>query len=128
MKIEHFAINVSEPTAMAAWYVKHCKLRIAHHLPEPCQTHFLADQESSVLEIYHNPNASIPDYSSMDPLVLHLAFTSDDPRADSKRLMEAGASFCSEMTLPDNTHLIMLRDPWGVAIQLCKRPTPLLKK
>jgi len=30
------------------------------------------------------------------------------------------------MTRDDGTRLIMLRDPWGLALQLCKRATPLL--
>ena len=127
MKIEHVAFNVADPVAMADWYIKHCGLRIVRHIPQPVQTHFLADSESSVLEIYCNPPDNIPDYRNMNPLLFHLALTSPDPVTDSKRLIAAGATFVDEVKPPDGSHLIMLRDPWGVALQLCKRAAPLVK-
>lgn len=125
MKIEHFAINVNDPVGVAAWYVKHFGLRIVRHIPEPAQTHFLADSEATVLEIYKNPPDEVPDYAAMNPLQLHLAFTSSDPLADSQRLVVNGASLVDELHLPDGSLLVMLRDPWGLAIQLCKRQTPI---
>ena len=126
MKIEHVAFNVADPVAVAEWYCKHCGLRIVRHIPQPAQTHFLADSDSTVLEIYCNPPDQVPDYRKMDPLLFHLALASSDPVADSKRLMAAGATFVDEVKLPDGSHLMMLRDPWGVALQLCKRGRPLL--
>ena len=36
------------------------------------------------------------------------------------------ARFVDEMKRDDGTRLLMLRDPWGLALQLCKRPEPLL--
>ena len=127
MKIEHVALNVADPVAMADWYGKYCGLQVVRHIPQPAQTHFLADSDSSVLEIYCNPPGSIPDYRNMNPLQFHLALASPDPVADSKRLIAAGATFVDEVKLPDGSHLIMLRDPWGVALQLCKRAAPLVK-
>jgi hypothetical protein len=62
----------------------------------------------------------------MNPLIFHLSLSSADPVADSRRLITAGASFVDEIQMPDGSHLIMLRDPWGVALQLCKRKAPLL--
>lgn len=126
MKIEHIAFNVSDPVAMAAWYGAHFELRIARHIPQPTQTHFLVDSDSTILELYCNPPENVPDYQAMDPLQLHLAFVSADPIADSARLTADGATWVSEVHLPDGSHLIMLRDPWGLALQLCKRVTPLL--
>lgn len=43
MKIEHFAINVSEPVPMAAWYGEHLATEIKVNLDDPAQTHFLID-------------------------------------------------------------------------------------
>lgn len=126
MRIEHMALNVSDPVGMAAWYCKHLGMRIARHVPGPAQAHFLADSGETILEIYCNPPESVPDYRSMDPLQCHLAFVSTDPAADSKRLQAAGAGLVSENRLDDGTHLVMLRDPWGLALQLCKRPKTLL--
>ncbi len=74
MKIEHFAFSVADPVAVAAWYCKHLALKVVRHLPHSSQTHFLADEDSTILEIYRAPSAEVPDYRSMDSLVLHLAF------------------------------------------------------
>jgi glyoxylase I family protein len=126
MKVEHIAFNAADPVAVAAWYCQHCGLRIVRHIPQPSQTHFLADSGSTVLEIYCNPPDKVPDYRNMDPLLFHLALASSDPVADSKRLVSAGAVFVSELRMDDGSHLVMLRDPWGVALQLCKRAKQLL--
>lgn len=126
MKIEHFALNVADPVAMAEWYCEYCGLRVVRHIPQPVQTHFLADSDATVLEIYYNPRAKVPDYRSMDPLLFHLAMASSEPIADAKRLMLAGASFIEEVNSQDGSHLLMLRDPWGTALQLCKRAKNLL--
>lgn len=126
MKIEHIAFNVADPVAVADWYCQHCGLRIVRHISQPAQTHFLADDNATVLEIYCNPPDKIPDYRRMNPLQFHLALASTDPDADSSRLVVAGATFVEEIHLPDGSHLVMLRDPWGVALQLCRRARPLL--
>ena len=125
MKIEHIAFNVADPVAMADWYCRHCGLRVVRHIPPPAQTHFLADSDSTVLEIYCNPPDNVPDYRKMDPLLFHLALTSSNPTADTERLVAAGATFVSEIRPDSGSHLVMLRDPWGVALQLCKRSTEL---
>lgn len=121
MKLEHTACNVADPVAMAAWYGQHLGLKIVRHIPQAGQTHFLSDGAGSIIEIYCNPPEAVPDYASMNPLILHLAFVSTDPIADQARLTAAGATFHSEVKAPDGTHLIMMRDPWGLALQLCKR-------
>jgi catechol 2,3-dioxygenase-like lactoylglutathione lyase family enzyme len=126
MKLEHLAFNVADSVAVAAWYGEHCGLRVVRHAPERFQTHFLADSGSTVIEIYCNPPDKVPDYRSMDPLIFHLAIKSTDAIGDSKRLAEAGAAFVNETHLEDGSHLIMMRDPWGLALQICQRTTPLL--
>lgn len=129
MKIEHIAFNVANPVAVAAWYVTHLGLRITRHVEGPAQTHFLADDAGeSVIEIYNNPPDQVPDYAAMNPLLFHLAFVSESPSDDSARLIAAGATLVDELNLPDGSHLMMLRDPWGVALQLCKRATPLVSR
>ena len=126
MKIEHLAFNVADPVAIAAWYCEHCGLRVVRHTPERAQTHFLADSGSTVVEIYCNPPDQVPDYASADPLVFHLAFQSADALADSQRLVAAGATLVTEVRPENGSHLIMLRDPWGLALQICQRATPLI--
>lgn len=126
MKLEHIAFNVADPIAVAAWYGKHCGLRIVRHIPKPYQTHFLADDGSTIIEIYCNPMAEVPNYWTMDPLVFHLALTSANAVADTERLVDAGATIMDESYFPDGSNLVMLRDPWGLALQLCHRAKPLL--
>lgn len=79
-----------------------------------------------MLEIYNNPADQVPPYAEMNPLLIHLAFVSTNPAADKENLLAAGASFIEEVFLEDGSHLVMMRDPWGLAIQLCKRGTPMI--
>ncbi|MEL6254806.1 MAG: VOC family protein [Bacteroidota bacterium] len=129
MKIEHVAINVKNPPEMAAWYVKHLGLKVVSKKEMAPFTHFLADDSGRVMiEFYNNPPDQVPDYANMDPLLLHFAFVSEDTQSDKDRLIEAGASFYAEVNPDKNSSLLMLRDPWGLAIQLCKRSKPLLEE
>ena len=129
MRIEHLAIQVQDPVAVAKWYADHLGMRVVRAGSAPTYTHFLADEGDHVLvEIYNNPAATIPDYRSMDPLLLHLAFASDDDmQAQRARLLAAGATAAGDIsTTPAGDQLAMLRDPWGFAIQLAKRRQPML--
>lgn len=122
MKIEHFALNVANPAAMAGWYCKNLGFVIARKLEAAPFTHFLRDPATGVmLEVYNNPPDQVPDYAATDPLQLHIAFASDDLEAERDALLAAGATPVSDQTLADGTRLAMLRDPWGLSIQLCQR-------
>ena len=128
LNVEHVACNVTDPVAMAAWYVEHLGMRIVRRIPTPPYIHFLADASGrTVIEIYTNPTADpVPDYAAMHPMRFHLAFAAPDPDAARAALVAAGATFVDEQTLADGSRLLMLRDPWGLPLQLCKRTTPLL--
>lgn len=127
MKIEHVALNVSEPLAMADWYEKNLGLVPVKKMEESPYMIFLADDSGKIMiEIYQNPKADVLGFATQDPLMLHLAFVSADPSQDAERLIGEGASLVSDDTLPDGTQLIMLRDPWGLALQLVKRAKTLL--
>ena len=127
LRLEHVALHVADPRATADWYVTHLGMRVVRQVDGPPHTRFLADAAgASVVEIYVNEAAPIPDYRAMDPLVLHLAFASADPDADGAALVAAGATAVSDSRLPDGSRLLMLRDPWGLALQLCARAIPLL--
>jgi glyoxylase I family protein len=129
LRLEHVALNVADPAAMAGWYVAHLGMRVVRQVEGPPHTRFLADAGgTSVVEIYRNAEARLPDYAVMDPLELHLAFDSRDPDADRDALVLAGATALSDARLPDGSRLLMLRDPWGLALQLCARATPLLEQ
>ncbi|MGV3538727.1 MAG: VOC family protein [Rufibacter sp.] len=129
MKLEHFALNVEDPSAMAQWYVQHVGMRIVRQMKHAPFTTFMADDSGRILiEIYLNPADQVPAYRTMDPLLVHLAFVSDNPKEDQERLCAAGATFVSQQFLEDGSHLVMLRDPWGLALQLCKRGKAMLAR
>ena len=127
MEFEHFGLNVPDAKAMADWYVKYCNMKIVRALPKANQTHFLADEKGRVMmEIYTNPASAIPDHSTEHPLRFHFAFAVSEPAALKEKLVLAGASVVEELRLDDGSHLIMMRDPWGVPLQLCKRGNPMV--
>jgi glyoxylase I family protein len=128
MDIEHVALNVPDPVAMAAWYVEHLHMRVLRRLEQAPLTHFIADQSGRVvLELYHHTRAAVPDYASFDPLVLHIAFRVDDVTAERQRLIAAGARPAGEVvTTEAGDVMTFLHDPWGVAVQLVKRQRPLI--
>lgn len=128
MKIEHFAYQVADPFAVANWYTLNIGFEIKRSAKSPVPVCFLADSTGDVMiEIYNNPVVVTPDYASMDPLILHLAFVCNEVPEKVKELVDAGATLLSgPETTPSGDTLAMLRDPWGLAIQLCKRAEPML--
>lgn len=128
MRIEHVALNVSDALSMARWYCEHLGMTVKRKQMESPWAHFLADSAgASMLELYQNPAAPVPDYASTDPLVLHIAFVSGDVHSDAERLVGAGATRVGDpLEAPNGDVLIMLRDPWGVPVQLVHRANPML--
>ena len=128
MNIEHVALNVADPVALAAWYVKHLGMKIVRQVDEGPLTRFIADASGrTVLEVYRQ-KAPVPDYAAQDPMVLHVAFVAPDIRGSRDRLIAAGATIAKDIhTTADGDEMAFLRDPWGVVIQLVKRARPLLQ-
>jgi glyoxylase I family protein len=128
MRLEHIAINVEDPVAMAKWYRRNLGMKIIRSGPAPGNARFISDTEENVLlEIYNNPPDEVPDYASMNPLLFHIAFMVDDVREICRKLVSAGAVIDNDITkTPDGDEFAVLRDPWGVAIQLVKRAEPML--
>ncbi len=126
MVFEHFALNVPDARAHARWYVDHLGFRVVREKSDAPFTHFLGDDTGRVIvELYSNPSAPILPFAQLLPLCFHVAVIAADARAERSRLETAGATFFSEDSFPDGTRLIMLRDPWGVSLQLCQRAQPL---
>ncbi|AOS44478.1 Glyoxalase-like domain protein [Lacunisphaera limnophila] len=125
MRFEHFALNVPDVRAAAAWYGAHLGLVVVRARTEAPYTHFLADDSGRVfLEIYSNPADPLPDYTLQHPLRVHFAFAVTDAQAEQRRLEQAGARLVVAEESADGSRLIMLRDPWGVPVQLCQRAVP----
>jgi glyoxylase I family protein len=127
MKLEHMALLVADPVAVADWYVEHLGMRIVRRGEAPGHARFLADaQGASVLELYGG-TLPVPEYGTMDPLLLHVAFASVDVSADRGRLLAAGATPAGEVVRTEaGDTFAMLRDPWGLALQLACRTRPLV--
>jgi uncharacterized glyoxalase superfamily protein PhnB len=128
MKIEHFAYQAQDPVAVAEWYVANLGCVVKRASGPPGHARFLSDSAGVVMvEIYNHPRLTTPDYRSMDALLLHLAVTSSDPAGDRDRLVAAGATVEEDFTTsPAGDELVMLRDPWGFAVQLVRRAQPMI--
>jgi len=125
MKFEHLGINVPDSRAQARWLVENLGFTVVRSTETVPYLHFLADETGRVvLEIYTNPAGPIPDYATQPPLVLHFALVTTDAAAEGARLIYAGATAISDTTLPDGTRFVMVRDPWGLPLQLCQRAKP----
>lgn len=129
VRLEHVAINVEDPVSMAKWYGKNLGMKLVRKGPPPINMHFISDAGGNMmLEIYYNPPDAVPDYTSMDPLLLHISFMVDDVKGIREKLIAAGATAVGEVTITSSgDELAMLRDPWGVAIQFVKRTKPMLQ-
>jgi glyoxylase I family protein len=126
MRLEHFALQVPEPVAMADWYVKHLGATVARAGGAPQHGRFLM-VGGTMFEIYNNPAVPIPDYASIPVMQLHLAFVSENLRTDRDRLVKAGARLIEDVsTTPAGDEIMMLRDPWNLPIQFVKRKEPML--
>jgi len=128
VKLEHVALLVADPPAMARWYAGHLGMKVVKRSDEaPGFARFLADAEGvSVLETYASDVHPVPDYRAMDPALLHVAFTTGEIEGTRDRLIAAGATPVGEITQNDaGDRFAMLRDPWGLALQLADRARPL---
>jgi catechol 2,3-dioxygenase-like lactoylglutathione lyase family enzyme len=128
MKIEHTAYQVADPVSVARWYVTHLGMTVKRAQTEPPFVHFLADDGNAVMvELYNNDKVAVPDYRTLHPLVFHLAFTTADVAAARNRLLAAGATAEGEVSVtPGGDELAMLRDPWGLPLQLVSRRVPMI--
>lgn len=127
MNVEHIAFAVEDSVAMAEWYCQNLGMKVTRQGGPPIYMTFVADEAGTTMfELYVQPDVETPDYASMDPLILHLAFSADDIEGTRDRLIEAGATLAQAPFQTDaGDTLCMLRDPWGLALQLVRRKGPM---
>lgn len=126
MNLEHVAINVPDPGAMAQWWSERFDMKIVLASTEAPFIHFISDGNGSMLELYCNQDAPIPNYSDIEPQTMHIAFVVDDIEGERKRLIGEGADPVGEIAPMGTNLLAFFRDPWGVPFQLVKRQSPLV--
>jgi len=125
MIFEHFALNVPDARRQAQWWIDHVGFRVVWRLEEAPFTHFLGDESGRVvMELYSTPTVPYWPQADLPAGSFHVAVVAADARCERQRLVEAGAVLQSENVFPDGTCLVMLRDPWGVSLQLCQRAKP----
>ncbi|MFC4221347.1 VOC family protein [Flagellimonas marina] len=125
MIFEHFAVNVENLGLVVDWYMTHMGLNPRVSDWKPPFVTFLEDSTGRVvLEFYQRTDAPVTDFSKENSLSFHVAFVSENAENDKKRLVESGATFELEVQLEDGSHIVMLRDPWGMPLQLCQRANP----
>jgi catechol 2,3-dioxygenase-like lactoylglutathione lyase family enzyme len=125
---EHVAFNVKNPADVAKWYCDHVGLKIVRKSPPPGNTHFIGDAGGNMMfELYNNPDVPVLDFASISHMAMHLAFMVDDVKAVRDSLIASGAKLVEDITItPAGDQVLMLRDPWGLAIQFVKRNSPML--
>ncbi|NLW50594.1 MAG: VOC family protein [Candidatus Brocadiaceae bacterium] len=123
MKIEHMGFIVQAPIDMGAWYAEHLGFRIVVRNGDNDQgSTWLADDAGALLiELGATPTTPPVDFASLAPLQVHLAVASEDAEEDSRRLQAAGAAFVERCASAPGDTILLLRDPWGMAIQLVQR-------
>ena len=128
MNLEHIGFNVHKPVEQAEWFCKNLGMTVARKFGPPQHGHFLADARGQMmLEFYFNSKVPVPDYAAIPPMAFHVAFQVDDVAAVRERLLQAGAKSESEvLTNDDGDNIALLRDPWGLTVQLIKRAKKML--
>lgn len=129
MKIEHLALNVKDPIGLVKWYCDNLGFSIVKGMDVPPFAHFIVDSSKHMLlEIFYLDDKEVTDFSSVDSASLHLGFSVEDIEVEYKELISAGAVVISEISLTESGDKIaMLRDPWGMPLQLLKRKTVMIE-
>ena len=125
MQIEHLGMNIKDAQAMVAWYREHLEMPIHVERTDPIYVAFFGEAPS-LLEVYDNPEHPYLKMEGNTPLTFHIAFFSQDLSKDRERLVKAGARHIDGEPDEEGYGLVMLQCPWGLAIQLCHRKTPLM--
>lgn len=127
MIFEHFALNVNNPIEIAEWYSKNLEMKIVRKIDKAPFTRFLADKTGRVVfEVYNNSKAEIINLKPKHSLEFHLAFMVKNAEEVKNNLIQAGAVFEEDLILNDGSHLVMLRDPFGMPLQICERGVPMM--
>ncbi|MCZ6634610.1 MAG: VOC family protein [bacterium] len=126
MNVEHIAFVVEDPNAVADWYCQNMGMRVVRKGGPPTYMTFLADEDGGTMFEIYAQDVELPDYGAIDPLILHFAYYAEDVEGTRDKLVAASATVVQEPFETDaGDTLCMLRDPWGLAVQLVHRKEPM---
>ncbi len=121
---EHVALNVPDRERAEKWYAENLGLTVARSVPGGAC--FLADPTGRVVfELYANPAHASLDFGPLHPLTFHVAFVVSNLSQEAARLSAAGARVVEELKTVNGDTMIMMRDPFGMGLQLMKRKDPM---
>jgi uncharacterized glyoxalase superfamily protein PhnB len=125
---EHFALNVAAPLAMVQWYTRNLQMKVKRQGGPPTHTTFIADVTGHImLELFCNTNFPMLNLRQLHPMTLHLAIMTDDIAGTKRALLEVGAVVAEDIArIPTGDKVLMMRDPWGFALQFVQRSLPML--
>jgi catechol 2,3-dioxygenase-like lactoylglutathione lyase family enzyme len=129
MRPEHVALNVPDPLAMVEWYKRNLNMTVKRAGGPPTHTTFFADVSGNILlELFSNTDFPMLELGRLHPMSLHLAFMTDDIESTKRAMGAAGATLEEDVTkIPTGDLMLMMRDPWGFALQFAQRSSPMLK-
>jgi glyoxylase I family protein len=121
---EHLALNVRDQKAVEEFYATHLGFTVVRRYPAGAS--FLADSTGRmVFELYSRDDVPYFDGEGTHSLTVHIAYECEDVEGTAKALSSAGATEDIPLaTSPDGDVIIMLRDPFGITIQLIDRADP----
>lgn len=124
MVIEHVGFTVSNPLEIAKWYEKNlgCIIQFQGGNEDSGMVFISDSDRTSMLELIKSKGVKPTGEIITNSAQFHVAFKSENPENDRKKLEDAGAVFVGEAPVKQGGDvLFMLKDPWGNMIQLAKR-------
>ena len=128
MRIEHLGISISAPIDMGNWYSRHLGFEVIRRGGNNQDgVSFIVDESGkTILELFKLPDVPALDVKNFNPIQLHIAIDCENPYELAMKLVQAGASFVGEA--PRNEYegeKYLVRDPWGIVLQLVNRKRKL---
>jgi uncharacterized glyoxalase superfamily protein PhnB len=121
---EHLALNVRDQKAVEEWYVANMGFTVLGS--NSAGASFLADSSGrTFFELYSRTDVPYFDAAATHSLTIHVAYECEDVEATTQKLLQAGAREDIPFAVsPEGDKLVMLRDPFGITIQLINRANP----
>ncbi len=126
---EHIMFNVPDPLAMIKWYCDNLGMVVVRKGTAPTYSSFIADSgKHMMLELGNFADYPRMDFAKIDLNSMHLAFVVNNIKRIKEKLISAGATVAQDLfKTPGGDQVMVLRDPWGLAIQFLERADPMFK-